>query len=193
MRLQTIFVLIAVAGAAVAQQDIWSHVKPHFDAPQLSTATVSKERLAAIRRLLRENRRSIGWPCDGTELNELLDGLTFESIPLSPGHEVLLVQAGAGCARGGQGSNGAMWLVSIDGNTPSLIATPKGGFSGWLFAIEPETSHGYHDIVLGWHMGAAEGTLNYLRFDGKSYQGVGSAAYTVDDNDNLKIVPIPKA
>ena len=192
MQVQAIFVLMVSAAAAVAQQDIWSHVKPQFDAPTLAAATVSTDRMTAIHRLLRENRRSIGWPCGEDELKQLLDGLTFQNIPLSPGHEVLLVQAGAGCARGGQGSNGAMWLVSFEGNTPSLIASPKGGFSGWLFAIEPTISHGYHDIVLGWHMGATEGTLNYLRFDGKSYQGVGSASYTVHDNDTLKIVPIPK-
>ncbi len=192
MRLQPIFVPIVLAGAAAAQQDIWSHVKPRFDTPNLATATVSDQRLTAIHRLLRTNRKSIGWECGGDQLNELLKSLTFTTIPLSDTREVLLVEAGAGCARGGQGSNGAMWLVSFEGDIPSLIATPRGGFSGWLFAIQPDTSHGYHDLVLGWHMGAGEGTLNYLKFDGKSYQGVGSASYTSDDDDNLKIVPIPK-
>jgi hypothetical protein len=192
IRLQAIFVLIVSTAAALAQQDIWSRVKPRFDAPQLSAATVSNQRLTAIHRLLRTNRKSIGWECGGDQLNDLLKSLTFATIPLSDTHEVLLVEAGAGCARGGQGSNGAMWLVSFDGNIPSLIATPKDGFNGWLFAIEPATSHGYHDLVLGWHMGAGEGTLNYLKFDGKSYKGVGGASDTADDDDNLKIVPIPK-
>lgn len=192
MRLRAILVLVFSAAAAVAQQDIWSHVNPHSDTPQLATANVSDSRLAAIHRLLREHRRSIGWECGGDQINELLKGLTFENIPLSAAHDVLLVEAGAGCARGGQGSNGAMWLVSFEGDTPLLIATPKDGFNGWLFAIQPSTSHGYRDIILGWHMGAAEGNLNYLKFDGKSYRGVGSASYTVDDNDNMKIVPIPR-
>jgi len=192
MRLRAILVLVISAAAAVAQQDIWSHVKPQFDFPQLAAANMSDSRLAAVRRLLRRNRKSIGWECGGDELTELLKGLTFETIPLSPAHEVLLVEAGAGCARGGQGSNGAMWLVRFDGDTPALMATPKDGFSGWIFAIQPSTSHGYRDIILGWHMGATEGGLNYFKFDGKSYRGVGSASYTVDDSDQLKIVPNPR-
>jgi hypothetical protein len=138
------------------------------------------------------SQKSIGCECGGNQLDAMLKELSFETIPLSPAHEVLLVQAGAGCARGGQGSNGAMWLVRFDGDTPLLMATPKDGFNGWLFSIQPSTSHGLRDIILGWHMGATEGNLNYLRFNGKSYQGIGSAAYTVDDDDRLKIVPNPK-
>ncbi len=192
MRFAAIAVLAISASAALAQPDLWSHVRPQFDLPQLSAATVSDSRLVAIRGLLRENTKSIGWECSGDELDEMLKGLTFETIPLSDGRDVLLVQAGAGCARGGQGSNGAMWLVRFLGDTPLPMATPKDGFNGWLFSIQPSTSHGFRDIILGWHMGAREGGLNYLRFDGKSYQPIGSASYTVDDNDNLKIVPNPK-
>jgi hypothetical protein len=192
MRFTAIAVLVISASGALAQADLWSHVRPQFDLPQLSAATLSDSRLVAIRRLMRENTKSIGWECSGDQLDEMLKGLTFENIPLSDGHDVLLVQAGAGCARGGQGSNGAMWLVRFEGDTPLLMATPKDGFNGWLFSIQPSTSHGFRDIVLGWHMGARVGGLNYLRFDGKSYQPIASASYTVDDDDNLNIVPNPK-
>ena len=82
-----------------------------------------------------------------------------------------------------------MWLIRFDGETPALIATPKGGFSGWIYSIEPTTNKGYHDLILGWHMGADQGGLNYFRFNGKSYQGEGSATYTIDDNDHWHIVP----
>jgi hypothetical protein len=192
MRFAAVVVLAISASAALAQPDLWSHVKPHFDTPQLSAAAVSDSRRAAIHRLIREHRKTIGWECGGDQLDAMLKGLTFESILLSPEHEVLLVETGAGCARGGQGSNGAMWLVRFDGDAPVLMATPKDGFNGWIFSIQPSTSHGFRDIILGWSMGAAEGNLNYLRFDGKSYQCIGSATYTTDDGDHLKIVPIPK-
>ena len=193
MRLPVLFTLVFSAVTAHAQQDIWSHVKPQFDLPTLASATLSDARQAAVRRLLRQNKTSIGWECEGDDaLNEMLKGLTYKNIPLSDAQPVLLVEADAGCARGGQGSNGAMWLVRFDADTPVLMATPKGGFDGWLFSIEPSSSHGYRDIILGWHMGASEGGLNYFRFDGKTYRGIGSASYTVGDDDHLKIVPNPK-
>jgi hypothetical protein len=104
----------------------------------------------------------------------------------------LLAEAAGGCARAGQGSNGAMWLIRFDGETPVLIATPKGGFNGWIYSIEPTTTKGYHDIILGWHMSVDQGGLNYFRYDGQSYRAVGSATYTIDDNDKWHIVPNAK-
>ena len=83
MRLALAVVLMVSSPLALAQADLWSHVNHRFDTPQLATAAVSDARLTAIRRLLRENRKSIGWTCGGEQLEELLKGLTFESIPLS--------------------------------------------------------------------------------------------------------------
>jgi hypothetical protein len=190
MRLALAVVLMVSSSPALAQADLWSHVNPHFGTPQLATVVVSDARLTAIRQLLREHRKSIGWECGGEQLEELLKSLTFESIPLSSSHEVLLVEAGSGCARGGQGANGAMWLVRFSRGTPELVATPRDGFNGWIFAIQPSTSHGLRDIILGWRMGVDSGSLNYFKFDGKTYRGVGSATYEVDENDKLKIQPI---
>jgi hypothetical protein len=190
MRFSPAFVLMVSSALAIAQADLWSHVNRKFDTPQLASASVSDARLTAIRNLLRENRKSIGWNCGGEQLEELLKGLTFETIPLSSSEDVLLVESGGGCARGGQGSNGAMWLVRFSHDTPQLIATPRDGFNGWIFAIQPFTSHGLRDIVLGWRMGADSGSLNYFKFDGRLYRGVGSATYNVDENDTLKIQPI---
>jgi hypothetical protein len=81
-----------------------------------------------------------------------------------------------------------MWLIRFDGATPILLATPN-ELSGFLFSIQPILSHGYPDIVTGWHMSAAEAGLSYLRFDGKSYRSIASAKLVTDDNENTKIVP----
>ena len=99
---------------------------------------------------------------------------------------MILAEAPAGCARGGQGSNGAMWVIRFEGATPALLATPD-DFSGWLFAVLPTLSHGYPDIVLGWHMSAAESGLNYMRFNGKIYRSIGGASLVSDDAGNPKI------
>ena len=55
-----------------------------------------------------------------------------------------------------------MWLIRLDGPKPVLLATPE-AFSGWLFAVLTAMSHGYPDIVTGWHMGAAETGLKRRR------------------------------
>jgi hypothetical protein len=118
----------------------------------------------------------------------LINGLTFKSIPLSGEQNLVLAEAPAGCARGGQGANGAMWVVRFDGDKPALLATPK-EFNGWLFSVQPTLSHGSPDIILGWHASGSEAGLSYFRFDGKSYRSIGTATLQSDDQGNEKIVP----
>lgn len=192
MRFALCVTLCICSSLALAQADLWKQVSTQQPDVQLGEAQISPVRLQAIHKFMRAHSSSIGWTCEGDDLNELLKGLTFHTIPLSDQAEVLLAEAGAGCARGGQGANGAMWLIRFQGETPVLIASPKDGFNGWIHSILPTTSHGLHDIVLGWSIGAGQGGLNYLRFDGNSYQGLSSATYTVDDNDHWHIVPNPK-
>jgi hypothetical protein len=164
----------------VAQTNLWDHVNSKFSPPNLTQANLSPQQLHAVGGLLRHAPLG-GWECSGEELNELIRGLRYEEIPVSSAEHVLLVEAGAGCARGGQGSNGAMWLVRFDGDTPVQLAGPSNDFNGWLYSIQPTENHGYRDLVLGWHMSAAESDLSYFRFDGKMYRSVGSATVIWDD------------
>ena len=76
-----------------------------------------------------------------------------------------------------------MWLIRLDGDVPVLLASPEGDFNGWLFSIQSSMSHGYRDLVLGWHMGAGNYGLTYFRFDGKSYVSIGTAT---DTNGEIK-------
>jgi hypothetical protein len=173
----------AYAGAQAAP-NIWKDVKTEIDLPRLQSVTPSDAQLKAIAVLLRRADKEDIWECEGNARDEMIKGLTFEAIPLASDRKVLLAQAGAGCARGGQGANGAMWLIRLEGDVPHLIASPKGGFNGWLYAIQPSANFGYRDIVLGWHMGADQAVLNYFRFNGKSYVAIGNAT-----NTDGKIVP----
>jgi hypothetical protein len=190
MRLQLLFALIFSAATALAQAGLWSHVSPQAGPQRLQPATLSDAQLKSFGRLIREQKPGEIWECEAAGLDELINGLTFESIPLSDKQNLVLAEAPAGCARGGQWANGAMWIIRFDGDTPALLATPK-EFSGWLFSIQPTLSHGYPDIVLGWHMGAMESGLSYFRFDGKSYHRIGTASLQSDDEENEKIVPAP--
>ncbi|MGB6827151.1 MAG: hypothetical protein WBE41_03835 [Terracidiphilus sp.] len=191
MRLPLFIALVFSASAALAQADIWSHVSPQAGPQMLKPASLTDRQLKGFAHLLRLQKPEEIWECNAADLDGLIKGLRFEWIPVAPQRNLVLAEAPAGCARGGQGANGAMWVIRFYGDRPTLLATPK-EFSGWLFQVESTSSHGYPDIVHGWHMSAAEANLSYFRFDGKLYHLIGTATLESDDQENLKIVPNPK-
>ena len=190
MRLRVLIALIFSATAALAQTSIWSQVSPQDGPQQLLPASLSDAQLKSLAHLLRHQKPGEIWECEAADLDGLIEDLTFKSIPLSGKLTLVLAEAPAGCARGGQGANGAMWVVRFDGDKPILLATPK-EFNGWLFSVQP-LGHGCPDIILGWHVSASEAGLSYFRFDGKSYHSIGAAKLETDDNENQKIVPNPQ-
>jgi len=130
------------------------------------------------------------WPCaEEDEDLEWTENLKFEELPVSVTEKIVLVEAGPGCARGGQGSNGAMWIIRFQGDKFSLLATPEQQFNGWLYSIQETSSHGFRDLVLGWHMSAFENDLSYFRFDGTCYQRIGAATQLTDEDNVEKIIP----
>jgi hypothetical protein len=178
-------------GLLFQQSDLWQHVSADPGPSGLRDTTRSPEQLGMVRRALAARVQSDNWPCAQGEEPDWADKVTFYDLPVSKTDEVLLVQAGAGCARGGQGANGAMWLVHFKNGKPIFLATPQQKFNGWLYSIQPSTSHGYRDVVLGWHMNAGEADLTYFRFDGTSYQVRGRAQLLTGDGGVVRIVPIP--
>ena len=191
MRLSLFFALVFSASTALAQADLWTHVSPQDGPQQLQPASLSDAQLKSFAHLLRQQKPGEIWECEAADLDELIKGLIFKSIPVSDKQNLVLAEAPAGCARGGQGANGAMWVIRFDGDKPALLAVPK-DFDGWLFSVQPTLSHGYPDIVTGWHMSGSEAGLSYFRFDGKSYHSIGTAKLETDDQENRKIVPIPQ-
>jgi len=176
----------------MAQSDLWQHVGAHSSAarqPQRVTLPPSQQK--SIVKLLKARVSLDGW-CDSAADDAWLNDLSYETIPASPRVRVLLVEAGRGCARGGQGSNGAMWLIRFDGTHPTLLASPQQRFNGWLYSVEPTTGNGYRDIVLGWHMSAFEAGLSYFRFDGKSYRSISSATSRAAEDGTERIIPGPR-
>lgn len=174
-----IFLVILLALPSVVlspqQDEIWHHVNAVTRTPKLKSVTLSRKQLATVKNALAARVRLDNWPCaDGGEPG-WIDKVIFEELPISSAEHATLVQAGMGCARGGQGANGAMWVVQFEGDNLSFLATPQQQFNGWLYSIEPTTSHGFQDLVLGWHLSAGEAILSYFRFDGQSYRLVSKA------------------
>lgn len=184
----TFLALIGITIATHAQNGVWANLDRQSSSRHLSAANLSPKQKELIRQLLK-NRAHLHdtWSCDSDDpAGEWLDGLKYEEILLAPKQHVVLVEAGMGCARGGQGANGAMWIFRLHGSHPVLLATPEWDFNGWLYGIPQTMSHGYRDIVLGWHMGARETDFKYFRFDGKSYQSISAATEEDDDEGHSK-------
>lgn len=109
--------------------------------------------------------------------NDWPHGITVHRVNLGPGH-FTLAEAGPGCARSGQGANGAMWLLRWDAGKPVFLGDLDGGFRAAL----PQVSNGLHDVAVVWHNSAFEYGLTVYRFNGKGYHLVDGT--TVHCNDN---------
>ena len=185
MILTALFLSVAVTGRA--QSKLWRDVPIPGNVPVLKPVQLTDAQFTSFASMLRTRVTHGEWGCTGP-VSRLRDDLKFESIPLSPRHDVVLIEAGE-CARGTQGANGAMWLVQLRPRDVVFLAGPDDRFAGWLYSIEAEASHGYHDLVVGWHMGGAEQDLSYFRFDGKRYRRISVATLTTDKDDELTIQP----
>jgi hypothetical protein len=190
MRLALILAVVYSLAFFPPQNDLWQQVRGDSP-PQLKTYVPPQTQLEAVKKVLKARVRLDRWGCaegDGTDWTENLE---FVELPVSEKEKIVLAEAGPGCARGGQGANGAMWLIHFQGDKFFFLATPQQKFNGWLYSIQPTASHGFRDLVLGWHMSAAETDLSYFRFNGTSYQQIGAATQLKDADGIQKIVPKP--
>jgi hypothetical protein len=188
MRFVFVALLVFSTSTLLAQPDLWRPISAQAPRQALPLASLSNHQKNSIALLLRQQKPETIWECEATEIDDLIKGLRFEWMPDVRQQKVVIAEAPAGCARGAQGANGAMWIIRFDGDKPILLATPE-EFSGWLFSVRSTYSHGYPDVVLGWHMSATEANLKYFRFDGKSYRSISTATLKTDDHGSSMIVP----
>ena len=191
MRSALILVLIGSLGTFPGQTDIWKKVGG-YSPGDLKIYAPSQVQLVGVKKALVARVRLDNWPCaEEDEDLQWTENLKFEELPVSAREKIVLVEAGTGCARGGQGSNGAMWIIRFQGDKSSFLATPEQQFNGWLYSIQQTTSHGFRDVVLGWHMGGGETGLSYFRFNGACYQRIGAATQLTDEDNVERIIPKP--
>jgi hypothetical protein len=185
-----IFLLVCSLISCPRQTGLWQQLQS-YSPSHLKIFTPSSAQRARVRKVLLERVQLDNWPCAEDDDPTWTANVVFERLPVSATEEIVLVEAGSGCARGGQGSNGALWMFRFHGDSISLLATPQGKFNGWLYSVQQTTSHGFRDAVLAWHISAEENDLSYFRFDGSSYQRIGAATQLTDADGQEKIIPRP--
>lgn len=125
MFLVVLLALLRSLALSPQQDEIWQHMNVSTRTPQLKSITLSSRQLVIVRNALPARVRLDDSPCaDGSEPG-WVDKVTFEELPISSTEHAALVQAGMGCARGGQGANGAMWVVQFKDDKLSFLATPQ--------------------------------------------------------------------
>jgi hypothetical protein len=190
MRPALILVLIGSLGSFPGQTGLWKMVEGYRPL-HLKAYAGSQGQLVRVKKAIAGRAGVDNWNCADDDDPGWTENLKFEELPVSATEKIVLVEAGNGCARGGQGSNGAMWVIRFQGDKFSFLATPEQQFNGWLYSIQETTSHGFRDLVLGWHMSAGETDLSYFRFDGTCYQLIGAATNLRDENGSERIIPQP--
>ena len=183
--------LVYIALFLQAPGDIWREVGEHPTRLKDDGGPITDSVKSAIRAVLKKQNHLVECISDDPN-SEWVNGLTFQRIAVSQDRNTFLVEAGPGCARGGQGSNGAMWIVQIRNGHTAVLASPEAGFDGWLYSVQARSSKGYKDVVLGWHNSAAEAGLSYFRFDGTQYKSAGGATIRWDDSQHGIITPAGK-
>jgi hypothetical protein len=168
---------------------VWRNVGAYQGATPDDDRDLPDAQVAAIRKTLKTEKEILECQ-DSDSPDSVLGKLQFHRLKLSSEKtETILVQAGQGCLRGGQGSNGAMWIVKFNRGRVSVLASPATDFEGYIYSVPATTSKGYRDIVVGWHLSAFEAALAYFRFDGTQYRKLSQATARRDDDGKATIVP----
>ncbi|HTV82645.1 MAG TPA: hypothetical protein VME18_08340 [Acidobacteriaceae bacterium] len=186
MRPTLLLLLLLPSLSAHAQPDVWQRVSTNYREPVLETVTnLPMARQIAVAQLI---ERCCDLDLDakpGSTPVDIAQCLTFQAVPLASKQDVLFVW---GCYQAVTGGGGPNWLVRFRGGMPILLASPNDDFSGWLHSIQSSVTNGYHDLLLGWHMGASETDLTYFQFNGRSYVPV-SKAERLCNGDQCRIHP----
>jgi hypothetical protein len=158
--------------------------------PDPHRISLTPQQRRSIRTLLKSNAHQIKFDLDCALEKQATDTykdwssqLLYFTVPLHANTQVIMVQSFTDCLLGFK------WFLYFDGSRPILLATPEQIEEDYIFSIQPRTSHGYRDLVMGHHMSAGETSLAYLRFDGVSYRLIAGAVNEVDESRKMHIMP----
>jgi hypothetical protein len=164
---------------------VWRSVGAYQGVTSRDDRDLSDTQVAAIRKKLKSDKEVVACG-DFESADSVLERLEFQRVWLSSDNtQQVLVEAGPGC-RGG--ANGPMWIVQLNRGRVTVLASPAGGFEGYVYSVPITTSRGYRDIVVGWHDSASEAGLAYFRFDGTQYRKLSRVTARMDDNGKETLV-----
>jgi hypothetical protein len=149
----------------VAQVPDWQHVDVNIRKlnPSLAPVRLTPAHKRKIARFISRHLMPDSDEC--VSLPEM-PGPTFSIAPVGAS-SIYVVRSGRGC--GGGSGNAPAWLIDARGEEPRMLAD----IYGWGLGVQQHVSHGLHDFVTGWSMGADEFGLSYYRYDGATYRKVG--------------------
>src|SRR5260370_23066011 len=134
-----VIAFLSSLGLFPQQADIWKNVSTE-PAGRPKTVTPNPQQLVTIRKALKAREELDVEGCGDEEPN-WVEKVLFRELPISETENALILEAGAGCARGGQGANGGMGGVRFAGDRISILGTPQQEFGGRLYSGQPDTNH----------------------------------------------------
>lgn len=96
MRIVAAIAMFLFGSVLWAQGGLWSQVPVGGGQQRLEPAKLTDDQVKSVGELLRRQKDGSIWECEGPDLDELIKGLRFESIPLNAGRNVVLAEAGRG-------------------------------------------------------------------------------------------------
>jgi hypothetical protein len=171
--LRLLLAIPLLAAALPAQQARWSKIDPNSPVPHTGDATLTPAQIHSIHTLFHADGQLRRPDCAASDPDHGLPTdwfkhLAYTTLARSHSSETILAEDTTNCGSPG-GTSGAapIWVIHLASVRTAihatLLASPLidqhvGGISGWLYRILPANSPVYPDLVLGWHMSAAETT-----------------------------------
>ncbi len=204
--LRLLLAIPLLAAALPAQQARWSKIDLNSPIPRTGDATLTPAQIHSIHTLFHADGQLKRPDCDPSDPDGLpadwFKHLAYTTLARSQSSETILAEDTTNCGLpGGTSGSAPIWVIHLASVRTAihatLLASPlidqhAGGISGWLYRILPANSPVYPDLVLGWHMSAAETDLTWLHFDGRRYRQVSTAKAVFADDGRATVTPDPK-
>lgn len=184
-----IALLVLAPPAGNAQTSLWKDVPTTLNIPHTSPGNLPPHERAVIRGLFKtQPKAATTSSCSANRGLDEFQLLSFATIAQHGPSKIILAEDLSGTCTGGTSGTRDMWLVRLTPHGASFLAKPRPEFSGWISNTLPGANPLYPDIILGWHMSAAETDLTYLRFNGHRYRKI-STATEINNGETATITP----
>lgn len=148
--------------------------------------TERRNLIRAIEAQLRPSAADIGIET-ADQLSAIAEATRIGIVDLGRGASAVIAQGSyaSGCSPTG---NCPIWVFRVDGSRYRIILEGE----GQTFTIQPTTTRGHRDIVLGTHWSASEAKLTIYVFNGQSYEQNGCYIAEWPGFERRHVAPRPR-